>query len=1042
MIEESLLKSNFIGRDGFRWWIGQVPPVEVQDKQYNDSGWGNRCKVRIMGYHPYSTGELADVDLPWAQILLPTTAGSGAANYATNVKVRPGDIVFGFFLDGDNGQIPVIVGCFGRTGQVATGQYKGPFVPFSGYTERIPPPPGTPAASVSPDQSNEQYFKSQKSPRNLDLKTVGKLNENLKGFDKEFSFYSGIKDLVIFASFEKDVGMGSILGEIGNLLGRVAGIPNLGGVLSTVSNVAGNIASGNIAGAITGGLGSIGGLVGGNVGNIIGQVGNVAGSISSGNISGAISGGLGAVGGLVGGNFGSTIGQLGNVAGNVASGNISGAISGGLGAVGGLVGGTTGNILGQVGSISTAALSGNVGGALGTFGSLVGGDVGRTLGSLGGIVGNGSVGSVLGSASSLFGGNVSSVLGSVGGASAMKLLGEINSSVAAILPMTNGIIGAMFNALFSGLIPILKEGLALLYRTVFAKVYAATPGEHAIKFAAAHAAGVLAQKSMIPFVKKLEEAISCKAASTNSRLERPIKELLIRAIRDIQNFIPCAEIQFSAALHNHIIKKIKEELASELKGVGKILSPDFDVEEFLKKDINKFTSPGGLFDCNQNKNKSKGNVKEWEIGYGPKGSVNEKQLYNDILNAMRTINGTGKDDDEFNQKFGEWPIFNNPKNVSKNGSSSGTSPGSPEGKNNSSIKARFIRRSGSYYIEITGDGSCQIEFTMDVNDSSYIAGIAASEIIVPSDKGDVSFKRKGNTTTLAFAEGSRQGQRGEGPYTLSYYQEKENITKKSKFTGGKTYGPIKIVGASSGASSTLANDKRIELRDADGNDVNIKFIMKNISGKVSSQITPSPLPECVCDEPEVCNPPEIIIYGVGEGATATPIFGNYDPETQSGSIIGARVTNPGLGYETEPNIEFFDNCGRGYGAIARGVINEFGQIDVIYMDTIGENYPMTPPEPSVITDIYIDDPGQNYESDDIEITDQFGNVYEPVLEDGSIVDVVPINIIVVNTYPILTVKSDLGFGAALRPVLGPRSLIPSVRTRKGGELKKVIDCIL
>ena len=25
MIENNLLKSNFLGRDGFRWWIGQIP---------------------------------------------------------------------------------------------------------------------------------------------------------------------------------------------------------------------------------------------------------------------------------------------------------------------------------------------------------------------------------------------------------------------------------------------------------------------------------------------------------------------------------------------------------------------------------------------------------------------------------------------------------------------------------------------------------------------------------------------------------------------------------------------------------------------------------------------------------------------------------------------------------------------------------------------------------------------------------------------------------------------------------------------------------
>ena len=72
MIEESIIKSNFIGRDGFRWWIGQVAPEEAQGDQLNQVGdaWGNRVKVRIMGYHPQNTVELKDEDLPWAQVLL------------------------------------------------------------------------------------------------------------------------------------------------------------------------------------------------------------------------------------------------------------------------------------------------------------------------------------------------------------------------------------------------------------------------------------------------------------------------------------------------------------------------------------------------------------------------------------------------------------------------------------------------------------------------------------------------------------------------------------------------------------------------------------------------------------------------------------------------------------------------------------------------------------------------------------------------------------------------------------------------------------
>ena len=39
MIENNILKSNFLGRDGFRWWVGQVAPEEAQGKQINGAGW-------------------------------------------------------------------------------------------------------------------------------------------------------------------------------------------------------------------------------------------------------------------------------------------------------------------------------------------------------------------------------------------------------------------------------------------------------------------------------------------------------------------------------------------------------------------------------------------------------------------------------------------------------------------------------------------------------------------------------------------------------------------------------------------------------------------------------------------------------------------------------------------------------------------------------------------------------------------------------------------------------------------------------------------
>ena len=211
MIEASLLKSNFLGRDGFRWWIGQVPPESAHGNQINKGGWGNRFKVRIMGYHPYDITELPDEDLPWAQVLISTTAGSGAGNNATTVKIAPGDVVFGFFLDGDNAQIPVIMGVFGRTKQVLTSKNAGPFQPFTGYTSKIK----NDGKAVKTDQTNEQDADSQKSPRN-----VSPAQAKVIGSD-EISYFSGIGEVIQLADGSNNTVISKISTEISNLLNKI-----------------------------------------------------------------------------------------------------------------------------------------------------------------------------------------------------------------------------------------------------------------------------------------------------------------------------------------------------------------------------------------------------------------------------------------------------------------------------------------------------------------------------------------------------------------------------------------------------------------------------------------------------------------------------------------------------------------------------------------------------------------------------------------------------------------------------------------------------
>ena len=175
MIENNLLKSNFLGRDGFRWWIGQIPPSRAWLLNYKKrpNAWGNRVRVRIMGYHPQNTEELADKDLPWATVILPTNNGSGKAGFKKPIRVNQGDIVIGFFLDGDDAQQPVIFGVIANSKYVVNSKTESPFVPFSGYTPETTPGDKTIVKNETGDDSQD----TESPVVNLDKEKIDKLKE-------------------------------------------------------------------------------------------------------------------------------------------------------------------------------------------------------------------------------------------------------------------------------------------------------------------------------------------------------------------------------------------------------------------------------------------------------------------------------------------------------------------------------------------------------------------------------------------------------------------------------------------------------------------------------------------------------------------------------------------------------------------------------------------------------------------------------------------------------------------------------------------------
>ena len=98
-----MVLNDFMGIDGFRWFIGVV-----EDR--NDPEKASRVRVRCFGYHDDDLEKIPTKDLPWAQVLAPTDTPSMAGMGNTPHFLVEGSHVFGFFLDANFMQRPVVIG--------------------------------------------------------------------------------------------------------------------------------------------------------------------------------------------------------------------------------------------------------------------------------------------------------------------------------------------------------------------------------------------------------------------------------------------------------------------------------------------------------------------------------------------------------------------------------------------------------------------------------------------------------------------------------------------------------------------------------------------------------------------------------------------------------------------------------------------------------------------------------------------------------------------------------------------------------------------
>ncbi len=178
-MEGSLFTSGFLGAN-FQWWIGQIG----DDSEHRDNvlpgkhesvetipGWGKRYKVRIIGLHDKTEEVIPSSQLPWAQVMYPVTGGGGQTGSGQTPNLRQGNFVFGFFLDSEDQQVPVIMGVLGNNAQTALKQEIGKsetnFGPTSGYSKGAKPKEGSQADNEAPpdnDMGIEQRSGTQNEP--------------------------------------------------------------------------------------------------------------------------------------------------------------------------------------------------------------------------------------------------------------------------------------------------------------------------------------------------------------------------------------------------------------------------------------------------------------------------------------------------------------------------------------------------------------------------------------------------------------------------------------------------------------------------------------------------------------------------------------------------------------------------------------------------------------------------------------------------------------------------------------------------------------
>ena len=197
----ALFNPGFIGGN-FIWWLGQIADnsswrSNEEPGRFENAaqipGFGKRYKVRILGVHDKEEEEIKSDQLPWATIMYPVTAGGGQGGSFQTANLRQGMFVFGFWMDGQDMQVPIIMGVLGNNAltklNTKIGNSETNFGPTSGFAQGQEDIIGT-AKSV-PKDDDKTIVKAQSSEELKESATLKKINSKDGGALDQFGFPQG-----------------------------------------------------------------------------------------------------------------------------------------------------------------------------------------------------------------------------------------------------------------------------------------------------------------------------------------------------------------------------------------------------------------------------------------------------------------------------------------------------------------------------------------------------------------------------------------------------------------------------------------------------------------------------------------------------------------------------------------------------------------------------------------------------------------------------------------------------------------------------------